>query len=269
MNIRKTIIKIITVTAIILLIVRLTISFAKIDPNNTYTIEADKTNVKANDIVTVTLRVKIPEGSKGIQGRVEYDTNLTFLEDEVSNSDFGDYGVFGLGHDSDIHAIGFATILQDGFVSGDVMVVKLKFKVTGLAGGEYKVYWKDYDENGYFEIGSVTLKRTDVVSGNTSEDSSVGSSGTNSGNNSGTDSEDDVSIGDIIDAEAEGKNIIYNDMVQDDMEQSNNPYINTDNAGRNSITLPHTGEKLPLLVAIISAILLGICIYIRNKKLKF
>lgn len=260
---RRKIITTISVLTLILLTVGLTISLAKIDSNNTYVIEADKTNVRANDIVTVTLKVKIPIGSRGIQGRVEYDENLTFLEDELKDEDFGAYGKLNLMTDPDINAIGFAKSLnsEQEKISGNVTVVKLKFKVTGLTGGEYKIYWKDYDENGYFEIDSVTLKRTDTVDMVVDVDKE--------------DNKNETSIDGIINQEVNKVNNDENvqnkpekepnkDNVKKEEDKQTVKKEVLDKTGSNN-KLPKTGEKTLQLIFIVGGILLAVCIYIRIK----
>lgn len=257
---RRKIITTISVLTLILLTVGLTISLAKIDSNNTYVIESDKTNVKANDIVTVTLKVKIPIGSRGIQGRVEYDENLTFLEDELKDEDFGVYGKLNLMTDPDINAIGFAKSLnsEQEKISGNVTVVKLKFKVTGLTGGEYKIYWKDYDENGYFEIDSVTLKRIDTVDIVVDVDKEH--------------NKNETSIDGIIDKEVNKVNQEVNN--DENVQNKSEKEPNKDNIKKEVLDktgsdkkLPKTGEKTLQLIFIVCGILLAVCIYIRIKFL--
>ena len=252
MNIRKKLI-IISFVLLIFFIMELTISIAKIDPNNTYTLEVDKMNVKANDIITVTLKMKIPNKSTGIQSRISYDSNLTFLHEELTEDDFGDYGVFSVLSDPDLHAVAFAHHLNNNqYVTGDVTVIKLKFKVTGLEGGPYKIAWQDYNTEGYFDIDTVTIERTDVTS--------------NSGTN--TNAENEVKIDDIIDAEVNGEKIDYNDNVQQSENSNGTQISESANTFHNKTILPHTGDK-SMIIAIVSGVLLLICIYIRAKKIKY
>lgn len=252
MNIRKKLI-LVGLVLLVFFTIELTISIAKIDPNNTYTLEVDKNKVKANDIITVTLKMKIPNKSAGIQSRISYDSNLTFLQEELTEDDFGDYGVFNVLSDPDLHAVAFAHNLSNNqYVTGDVTVIKLKFKVTGLEGGPYKIAWQDYNTEGYFDIDAVTIERTDVAL----------DSGTN------TNTEDEVKIDDIIDTEVNGEEIDYNDNIQQSEDSNKTQISESSNIFHNKTVLPQTGDK-SIIIAIISGLLLLICIYIRAKKFKY
>lgn len=249
MNIRK---KLILVAWLVLAFftIGLTISCAKIDPNNKYKLEVDKTEVKFNDIITVTLKMNVPNRSSGIQSRISYDSNLTFLQEELAEEDFGDYGKFDVLSDPDLHAVAFAhTLNNNQYVTGDVTVIKLKFKVTGLGGGPYKIAWQDYNTEGYFDIDTVTIERKDI------------------GSNSN--SKGEVTIDDIIDAEANGEEYNYNDDTQpnDGAIESDTDSASTSKKASNNTALPQTGDTA-IIIAIVSAALLVLCIYIRAKKIK-
>lgn len=256
MNIRKKLI-LVGLVLLVFFTIELTISIAKIDPNNTYTLEVDKNKVKANDIITVTLKMKIPNKSAGIQSRISYDSNLTFLQEELTEDDFGDYGVFNVLSDPDLHAVAFAHNLSNNqYVTGDVTVIKLKFKVTGLEGGPYKIAWQDYNTEGYFDIDTVTIERKDI------------------GSNS--DPKNEITINDIIDAEVKGEEINYDDNSQQAEEENGETKVKdnvTESDTNSAVTskntiLPQTGD-VTVIIAIVSAVLLVWCIYLRAKNFKY
>lgn len=277
MNTRK-ILCICTIIAVVLLALGIThnISIGSED-GNTYTMSATKTSVVKDDIVDVTLKVNAPKTSRGTQGRIEYNSNLELLSYEETN----DYDQLSVQTDTDRCLVGFSTASTDP-ESGELTAVKLKFKVTGLEGGNYKVAWTDYDSEGNFnEISSVTLNRTDILVPEQlpNTDDNAGTEGTDNGTNNGS----GTSIEDIIDAEINGETVNSGNDSQGtsgsssgtgtsgagttSSSSSGTGTISSSNGG--STFIPQTGENTYLIVAIVSGVLMGICVYIRIKKMKF
>ena len=232
--------------------------------NNEYYMEIDKTDVATNDIVELTLRIRVNGKIYGTQGRISYDSNLTFVE--VGSTK--DCMIFYKDEDSnkgqvvardDLKAIGYSIAQDSQFDPGEYIIIKVKFKVTGLIGGNYLIKWQDYNSNGYFEVDSVAVTRTDV------------------NNQGGGSSSNDKSVIDIIDEEINGNggssqgsgsgNGSDSDYSSDD-EYSVDGESGSGSKSSKKSGLPATGDGFNVVISIVAFIGLGVCVYRRAKKIE-
>lgn len=214
----------------------------------TLTIDSDKTKIAAGESVTFSIKVSDINAGNGIAmftTTVEYDTNV--FDIKVQSTDNGVWTVVANIEGSiTFSTSNYETTTQDNEIGKVILTAK-----QGVEIGEQTVIFKknDFSDKNTFTVPDITKTIEIIEEGNNPDPEKPGNN--TSGGNTNT-----PSGGNTNKPSGGSTN-------KPSVSVTNSGYINS---GKSNTTLPKTGVQEYLIGAIVVAVIVAICFYIKYKR---